>query len=147
MIRKTIITDMAPKAIGPYSQAVRIGDFVYTSGQLGVAPSTGQMVDGGVEEQTRQALTNAMSVLAAAGTGLENVVKALVFIKDMNDFPKVNEVYASFFRTKPPARSCVEVARLPMDGLVEIEMIAFIPRTGGIKDAGLGGGASGIGTL
>lgn len=121
---KTIIsTTKAPGAIGPYSQAVEIGGMVYTSGQLGLNPETGQFGEG-VAEQTRYSLNNVKAILEAAGAGMEQVVKTTVFLKDMNDFAAVNEVYAGFFSEPYPARSAVEVARLPKDGLVEIEVIA-----------------------
>lgn len=122
---KTIIhTDHAPKAIGPYSQAVQVGPFVYTSGQLGLNPETGEFPDG-VSAQAKQSLENVKAILEEAGVSLADVVKTTVFLKDMNDFVTVNEVYASFFEAPYPARSAVEVARLPKDALVEIEVIAY----------------------
>lgn len=124
MEKQVLSTTSAPGAIGPYSQGVVIGDVIYTSGQLGLVPETGQFADG-VEAQTAQALNNVKAILEAAGSGLEKVVKTTVFLKDMNDFVKVNEVYGSFFAEPYPARSAVEVARLPKDGLVEIEVIAL----------------------
>ena len=127
MNKKIIQTDKAPKAIGPYSQAVRMDAFVYTAGQIGLDPATMELVPGGVEEQTRQVLTNLSHVLEAAGTDLSHVVKTLVFLRDMNDFPKMNAVYAEFFGENPPARSTVAVAGLPKGGLVEIEAVALIP--------------------
>jgi 2-iminobutanoate/2-iminopropanoate deaminase len=127
MNKKIIQTDKAPKAIGPYSQAVRTDAFVYTAGQIGLDPATMELVPGGVEEQTRQVLTNLSHVLEAAGTDLSHVVKTLVFLQDMNDFPKMNTVYAEFFGENPPARSTVAVAGLPKGGLVEIEAVALIP--------------------
>jgi len=127
MNKKIIQTDKAPKAIGPYSQAVRTDAFVYTAGQIGLDPATMELVPGGVEEQTRQVLTNLSHVLEAAGTDLSHVVKTLVFLQDMNDFPKMNAVYAEFFGENPPARSTVAVAGLPKGGLVEIEAVALIP--------------------
>lgn len=127
MNKKVIQTDKAPKAIGPYSQAIRTDAFVYTAGQIGLDPTTMELVPGGVEEQTRQALTNLRHVLEAAGTDLSHVVKTLVFLQDMNDFPKMNAVYAEFFGENPPARSTVAVAGLPKGGLVEIEAVALIP--------------------
>ncbi|MNJ61996.1 Enamine/imine deaminase [compost metagenome] len=123
MEKQIISTTSAPGAIGPYSQAVQIGNLVYTSGQLGLIPETGQLAEG-VEAQTAQALRNVSAILEAAGTGLNHIVKTTVFLKDMNDFAQVNEVYGSFFVEPYPARSAVEVARLPKDGLVEIEVIA-----------------------
>lgn len=127
MNKKVIQTDKAPKAIGPYSQAIRTDAFVYTAGQIGLDPTTMELVPGGVEEQTRQALTNLRHVLEAAGTDLSHVVKTLVFLQDMNDFPKMNAVYAEFFGENPPARSTVAVGGLPKGGLVEIEAVALIP--------------------
>lgn len=124
MEKQVLSTTAAPGAIGPYSQGVVIGDMIYTSGQLGLVPETGQFAEG-VEAQTAQALNNVKAILEAAGSGLDKVVKTTVFLKDMNDFAKVNEVYGSFFAEPYPARSAVEVARLPKDGLVEIEVIAI----------------------
>lgn len=123
MSKNIISTNQAPGAIGPYSQAVEINGFVYTSGQLGLNPETGEFGEG-VQEQTRLSLSNVKAILEAAGTSLDQVVKTTVFLKDMNDFAAVNEVYGSFFEEPYPARSAVEVARLPKDGLVEIEVIA-----------------------
>ncbi|CAM4521759.1 MAG: RidA family protein [Paenibacillus macerans] len=123
MDKQAISTTSAPGAIGPYSQGVGLGDLVFTSGQLGLVPETGQFAEG-VQAQTAQALRNVKAVLEAAGSGLDKVVKTTVFLKDMNDFAQVNEVYGSFFAEPYPARSAVEVARLPKDGLVEIEVIA-----------------------
>ena len=117
----------APAAIGPYSQAIRIGDFVFTSGQVALDPVTGQLVAGGIEAQTEQVFKNLQAVLAAAGLGISNVVKTTVFLKDMNHFAAMNTIYAEHFQIKgvpAPARSTVEVARLPKDALVEIEVIA-----------------------
>lgn len=125
MTKEIIKTEKAPAAIGPYSQAVKHGDFVFVSGCLGINPATGQLADGGVEAQARQSLENLKEVLEAAGSSFDKVVKATVFIKDMNDFPKINEIYGEYFTKNHPARSCVEVARLPKDGLVEIEAIAI----------------------
>jgi 2-iminobutanoate/2-iminopropanoate deaminase len=124
--KKIIQTEKAPKAIGPYSQAIRIDSLVFTAGQIGLNPATAELVEGGVEEQTRQVLTNLRSVLEAAGSGLNYVVKTTVFLKDMNDFPKMNAIYAGFFSDAPPARSTVAVAALPKGGLVEIEAIALL---------------------
>lgn len=123
MDKQAISTTSAPGAIGPYSQGVGLGDLVFTSGQLGLVPETGQFAEG-VQAQTAQALRNVKAVLEAAGSGLDKVVKTTVLLKDMNDFAQVNEVYGSFFAEPYPARSAVEVARLPKDGLVEIEVIA-----------------------
>ncbi len=126
MERQVIHSDHAPKAIGPYSQAIRVGDFVFCSGQLGLDPNTGNLVSGGVEAETRRALENLAAVLQAAGTSLERVVKTTVFLLDMNDFARMNAVYAEFFPANPPARSTIQVARLPRDGRVEIEAIAVV---------------------
>ncbi|MGY5341471.1 RidA family protein [Paenibacillus glucanolyticus] len=123
MSKNIISTNQAPGAIGPYSQAVEINGLVYTSGQLGLNPETGEFGEG-VQEQTKLSLSNVKAILEAAGTSLDQVVKTTVFLKDMNDFAAVNEVYGSFFAEPYPARSAVEVARLPKDGLVEIEVIA-----------------------
>lgn len=125
-MKEIISTDKAPAAIGPYSQAVKVGNMVYTSGAIPTIPATGQIVEGGIEEQTAQVLKNLTEVLKAAGTSLENVVKTTVFIKNMNDFSAMNEVYSKFFTGSYPARSTVEVARLPKDVLVEIECIALV---------------------
>ena len=126
MDKKVIISVGAPKAIGPYSVAIRAGDFIFTSGQLGLDPSTGNIVPGGVEAETRQALTNLGHVLSDAGSGLEWVVKTIVFMKDLAEFSKMNAVYAGFFPEDPPARSTVQAAALPKGGEVEIEVIAIV---------------------
>lgn len=123
MNKQVISTTSAPGAIGPYSQGIQLGDLIFTSGQLGLVPETGQLAEG-VEAQASQSLRNVKAVLEAAGSGLDKVIKTTVFLKDMQDFAKVNEVYGSFFAEPYPARSAVEVARLPKDGLVEIEVIA-----------------------
>jgi len=120
-----ISTDKAPKAIGPYSQAVKAGPFLFASGQIPLRPD-GTLVEGGIEEQTRQVMANIQGILDAAGIGVANIVKTTVFIKDMNDFAKMNEVYASFFGDHKPARSTVEVARLPRDVKVEVEFVAVL---------------------
>ena len=119
-------TENAPKAIGPYSQAVRIGNLVFLSGQLGMDPKTGE-IQGDVAIQTRQALDNIGAVLSAMGLTFDHVVKTTVFVKDLDDFATVNEIYGSVFSHDAPARSCVEVSRLPKRGLVEIECIAAYP--------------------
>lgn len=127
MSKLTVIsTTQAPAAIGPYSQAVRAGNLLFTSGQIPLDVN-GQVVEGGVAEQTHQVFRNLQAVLAAAGASLSDVVKATVFIKDMNQFASINEVYAAYFGDHKPARSTVEVARLPKDVLVEIELIVSIP--------------------
>lgn len=125
MVKKEINTTQAPAAIGPYSQGIRFGHLVFSSGQIPIDPSTGEVVEG-VEAQTRQACENLQAVLKASGATLEDVLKTTVFIKDMNDFGKVNEIYGEYFSKPFPARSCVEVARLPKDVLVEIEAIAAV---------------------
>ncbi|HLL70211.1 MAG TPA: RidA family protein [Pyrinomonadaceae bacterium] len=123
-VREIVATESAPQAIGPYSQAIRIGDFVFTSGQIPIDPQTGAFVEGGIAEQTERVLRNLAEVLRAAGTGLEGVVKTTVFLADMDDFAAMNEVYGRFFSSEPPARSTVQAARLPRDARVEIEAIA-----------------------
>ncbi len=123
---KTIIsTPKAPAAIGPYSQAVAVGDMIYTSGMIPIIPETGELETGDIKAQATQAISNLIALLEAAGSNAESVIKTTVFIKNMNDFAAVNEVYASFFKGDCPARSCVEVARLPKDVLIEIEAIAL----------------------
>lgn len=122
-MKKVISTNQAPAAIGPYSQAVEVNGMVYTSGQLPVNPATGEIPDG-IKAQAEQVMTNVKKLLEAAGTGMGNVVKTTVFIKDMNDFTAINEIYAAYFEGDCPARSCVEVARLPKDVLIEMEAIA-----------------------
>lgn len=124
---EVISTKDAPKAIGPYSQAVRVQNMVYTSGQIPVEPLSGEVVGGGIESQIKQVLENLKAVLAEAGTGLENVIKTTVFIKDMKDFALVNQIYGQYFKEPYPARSCVELARLPKDVLIEIEAVAIVP--------------------
>lgn len=127
MPEKTIIsTANAPKAIGPYSAGVRVGNFVYTAGQAGLDPQTGQMVEGGIEAETHQTITNLKHILEAAGSSLEQVVKTTVFLRDMKDFKAMNGVYAEFFSENPPARSTIQAAALPMGAAVEIEAVALI---------------------
>jgi 2-iminobutanoate/2-iminopropanoate deaminase len=125
MERQVINSEAAPKAIGPYSQAIRMGDSVYCAGQLGLDPATGLLVNGGVASETRRALQNLSAVLEAAGSSLDRVVKTTIFLADMDEFTHVNAIYAEFFTKEPPARSTVQVARLPRDGRVEIEAIAL----------------------
>ena len=122
--QKIILTSKAPQPIGPYSQAVRVGGFLFCSGQIPLDPVSGQIVSGDVVEQTKKVMANLHAVLTEAGCGWSSVVKSTIFLKSMADFPKVNEVYGAFFDQAPPARSTVEVSRLPRDVLVEIEMIA-----------------------
>ncbi|HYE23658.1 MAG TPA: RidA family protein [Clostridia bacterium] len=124
-MRDVISTNDAPKAIGPYSQAIRANGFIFVSGQTPLDPSTQQMIEGGVAEQAERVLRNIEGILRAAGSGMEKVVRCGVFLKDMNDFAAMNEVYARFFTANPPARSTVQVSRLPKDCLVEIDAIAL----------------------
>jgi len=126
MTKKVVQTDKAPKAIGPYSQAIRTDFAIFTAGQVGFNPATGELVSNSVDEQTRQALTNLKGVLEAGGSSLANVVKTTVFLQDMNDFSRMNAVYAEFFDEMPPARSTVQVAALPKGALVEIEAVAVL---------------------
>ncbi len=126
MDKKVIVSEKAPKALGPYSVAIRSGSLVFASGQLGLDPVTGELAPGEIEAETRQALTNLSHVLEAAGSSLEAVVKTTVFLRDIQDFPKMNAVYGEFFQKNPPARSTVQVAALPKNGAVEIEVIALV---------------------
>lgn len=123
MKKEIIYTDNAPKAIGPYSQGVIVGDFVYTSGQIPIDPHTGVM-ESDIRLATKQSMENVKAILEEAGTSLENVVKTSIFLKDLNDFDIVNEVYGEYFAENKPARSCVQVAKLPKDAVIEIEAIA-----------------------
>ncbi len=125
-MKEIISTNKAPAAIGPYSQAVKTGNMIFTSGMIPVVPSTGEVVKGGIAEQTEQVLTNIIEVLKSAGAGMNNVIKTTVYIKNMNDFAAMNDVYKKYFTEDFPARSTVEVARLPKDVLVEIECIAVV---------------------
>lgn len=124
-MRDVIVTNQGPKAIGPYSQAVRANGFVFVSGQIAIDPVTNTLVSGDVAFQTERVLKNLKGILAAAGSGLEKVVRSTVFLKNMGDFAAMNDVYGKFFPSQPPARSTVEVARLPKDVLVEIDVIAL----------------------
>lgn len=124
--KEVITTPNAPKAIGPYSAGIRFHHLIFTAGQLGIQPQTGEIVAGGIETETRQSLLNIRNILEAAGSGLENVVKTTVFLRDMGDFNRMNTVYAEFFASLPPARSTVQVAALPKGAAVEIEAIAMI---------------------
>lgn len=126
--KQVISSDQAPKAIGPYSAAISTGEFVFTAGQLGIDPVSGELVSGGVEAETRQALKNLGEILKAAGTDFSAVVKTTVFLRDINDFGKMNAIYATFFTEKPPARSAFQVAALPKNAFVEIEAIAIIDK-------------------
>ena len=125
-MKEIIATDQAPRAIGPYSQAVRAGNMVFASGQIPIDPATGEFVPGGIVEQTEQVLRNLTALFAAAGVEMNQIVKTTVFLVDMNDFTAMNETYAKFFAENPPARATVQAARLPRDARVEIEAIAVI---------------------
>ena len=125
MQRTIVSTTNAPAAVGPYSQAIRIGDLVYTAGQIGIDPTTGRIEGHTVEEQAHQVLRNLRAVLEAAGSGLDRVVKTTVFLADIKDFKAMNAVYATYFPSEPPARSAVQAAALPLGALVEIEAIAL----------------------
>ncbi len=123
-MRETVLTERGPKPIGPYSQAVRANGFLYVSGQVALDPKTGEMAGGDIRQQAERTLENVKEIVEAAGAKLHHVVKTTVFLKDMNDFAAMNEVYEKYFTSAPPARSTVQVARLPKDALVEIEVIA-----------------------
>ena len=123
--KKVIATKEAPQAIGPYSQAIKAGGFVFTAGQIPIDPATGKIVEGDVKAQTERVLKNLSAVLAAAGSSMDRVVKTTVFLKNMSDFPAMNEVYGQFFKNEPPARSTVQVVALPKDALIEIEAVAL----------------------
>lgn len=127
-MRVSVKTDKAPKPAGLYSQAVRAGDFIFISGQVGIDPATGRFVEGGVEEQTRQTLRNIESILTAAGSSLDDVVKISVFLKDVKDFQVMNKVFAEFFKEPPPARTTVGVEFFASEMLVEIDAIAYSPK-------------------
>ncbi len=124
--KRAVETSDAPKAIGPYSQAIIANGFIFTAGQVGADPKTGLLIEGGIAEQTEQVLKNLSAVLKASGTNLDAVVKTTVFLADINDFAKMNEVYAKWFKKPFPARSTVQVARLPRDAKVEIEAVAVV---------------------
>lgn len=124
--KEIIRTAKAPKAIGPYSVGVKTDCFIFTAGQAGIIPESGKIIEGGIEHETRQTLTNIKNILEAAGSSLQRVVKTTVFLRDMNEFGRMNAVYAEFFSENPPARSTVQVAALPMGVAVEIEAIALI---------------------
>lgn len=127
MSKRIIQTKNAPSAIGPYSQAVIANEsFVYTAGQIAIIPATGSIVEGGIKEQTRQVMENLKTILEASGSNLANVLKTTVYIKDMNEFTAMNEVYGEYFKESPPVRSTVEVARLPKDVRVEIDAVALV---------------------
>jgi 2-iminobutanoate/2-iminopropanoate deaminase len=126
IVRERIQTNNAPAAIGPYSQAIRAGEFVFVSGQIAIDPETGQFVPGSVAEQTERVFRNLAAVLAAAGSSLDKIVKTTVFLADMKDFAEMNDVYARFFSEAPPARATVAAAGLPRDAKVEIEAVALV---------------------
>jgi 2-iminobutanoate/2-iminopropanoate deaminase len=126
MNRETVATDQAPKAIGPYEQAIKVGEFIYTAGQIPIDPKTGNFVDGGISAQTRQVLENLKAVLEAAGSSLDRVVKATVFLKNMADFGAMNEIYSEYLGKAKPARSTVAVTELPRGALVEIDFVALV---------------------
>ena len=125
-VKEIVATDRAPRAIGPYSQAVRAGNLIFASGQIPIDPATGEFVAGGIAEQTERVLRNLTAVLEASGVALDQVIKTTVFLADMDDFTAMNEVYGRFFDENPPARSTVQAARLPRDARVEIDAIAFV---------------------
>ena len=126
MKKKVIHTNKAPKAIGPYSQAIQAGNFLFLSGQIPLDPKTGELVKGDIRQQTQQILENIKGILESQKLGMENVVKSTIFLKDIGNFHQVNEVYSTYFPSSPPARSTVEVAKLPRDADIEIEAIALI---------------------
>jgi 2-iminobutanoate/2-iminopropanoate deaminase len=125
-MREAVLTDRGPKPIGPYSQAVRVNGFLYVSGQIALDPKTGEMTAGSISQQTERVMENVKGIVEAAGSKMAHVVKTTVFLKDMNDFAAMNEVYGHYFSAAPPARSTVQAARLPKDALVEIEVIAAL---------------------
>lgn len=124
--KQIVVAEKAPKAIGPYSAGVSTGHLVFTAGQLGIEPETGKLVDGGIQEQTQQALKNLQAVLEAAGSNLDMVIKTTVFLRDISEFSLMNEVYGTFFTENFPARSAIQVAALPLNGAVEIEAVALL---------------------
>ena len=127
-IKDVIKTDRAPKAIGPYSAGIKTQEFIFTAGQLGIVPESGNIIEGGIENETRQALHNIQNILEEASSSLSLVVKTTVFLRDMSEFSRMNAIYAEFFTENPPARSTVQVAALPKNGAVEIEAIALVKR-------------------
>lgn len=126
-VKLIVKTEKAPKAIGPYSAGIQANGFIFTAGQAGIIPESGNIIEGGIENETRQTLTNIQNILDAAGSSLMWVVKTTVFLRDMNDFSRMNSIYAEFFGENPPARSTVQVAALPKGAAVEIEAIALLP--------------------
>ena len=127
MIKRIIQTEQAPAAIGPYSQAIRIGDFLYTSGQIALDPESGMFLSGEIEEETEQTLKNISAILQAGGVNFENVIKTTVYLSDLNDFTRMNQVYEKYFSKNKPARACVQVAALPKGAKIEIDAIASCP--------------------
>jgi len=125
-VKEIISTDKAPKAIGPYSQAIRAGGFLFTAGQIALDPASGQLVEGDVAQQTTRVMENLKAIVEAAGSSLDRAVKATVYLKDMGDFAAMNEVYGRYFASNPPARSTVEAARLPRDVRVEIDLVVAL---------------------
>lgn len=125
-MREIISSEAAPRSIGPFSQAVRANGFVFVSGQVALDPSTQKVIEGDVSAQTERTLANVAAILHAAGSGLEKVVRAGVYLRDMKDFPAMNAVYARYFPTEPPARTTIEVSRLPLDVLVEVDVVALV---------------------
>ncbi|NFA60544.1 RidA family protein [Clostridium sporogenes] len=126
MEKVVISTKKAPAALGAYSQAIKVGDLLFTSGQVPLDPATGKLVSDDIKKATERSMENLKAVLEEAGTSFDKVIKTVIFLKDMNDFAAVNEVYAKYFKENPPARSCVQVGKLPKDALVEIELVAMI---------------------
>lgn len=126
MIKEIIFTNKAPKAIGPYSQAIKVGNFIFISGQIPIDPNTGEVIDGDIKEQTRRVLENIKGILESVSCSLNNIVKTTVFLKNLDDFSSMNEVYATYFSENPPARSTIEVSKLPRGVSIEIEAIAII---------------------
>jgi 2-iminobutanoate/2-iminopropanoate deaminase len=129
--KEVIVSEKAPKALGPYSAGIRVGQFIFCAGQTGIVRTTGELVPGGIEAETRQVLINLQNVLESAGAKLKYVVKTTVFLRDMNDFTRMNAIYGEFFNDEPPARTTVAVAGLPKGAAVEIEAIVVIPQTNG----------------
>jgi 2-iminobutanoate/2-iminopropanoate deaminase len=124
--RKIIATQHAPAAVGPYSQAVRVGELIYSAGQIPLVPETGKFIEGDIEAQTRQVMNNLAAILQAAGSSLANVIKTTIYVTDLANFAVINQVYGSFFKADPPARSTVQVAALPLAAQVEIEVVALV---------------------
>ena len=131
-MKREVATDAAPKAVGPYSQGIEAGGWLWVSGQIALDPETGRLVDGGIEDQARRVLENLRAVVEAAGCGLERVIRTTVYLTDMDDFDTVNRVYATYFQDIRPARACVEVARLPKGARVEMDAVALVGESGGI---------------